>query len=72
MGKSIETTTLGKWLLDTSETILNAKCGIEGFIFFKVSFPKIWSIGNLFPCKFPNETNTLKLEQVNHQMAFCI
>ena len=38
----------------------------------KCLFPWFRVLGPFFSASCPNETNTLKLEPLNHQMAFCI
>ena len=54
-----------------SETsLLNAKCGFSSFQSVIAHDFGYWDL--FFHASCPNETNTLKLEQLNHQMAFCI
>ena len=58
-----------------SMTSLNAKYGIElkALAPFKMSLPMNWDILRPFSyTSCPNETNILKLEQLNHQMTICI
>ena len=45
---------------------------LTALVLFKLSLPKIWIIGVLFPASFPNEINILKLEQLNRKIAICI
>ena len=45
---------------------------LKALVPFKISFPYDVRFGTLFPPSCPNEANTLKLEHLNHQMAFWI
>ena len=40
---------------------------------FKITFPMNWDIfGPFSHISFPNKINTLKPEQLNHQMVICV
>ena len=45
----------------------------KALVLFKITLPLNWDIlGPFSPISCPNEINTLKLEQLNHQMVICI
>ena len=56
-----------------SGTSLNVKCGIEGSSFLQNFCVFDFEVLEPFPtARCYNETNTLKLEQLNHQVTFRI